>query len=585
MSHDRSSCRAIWIALSAFTSLLPADLVAADPIGATVGAEANALRESGRAAHARREFTLAAELLGKARAMTTSPDPELHYLLGEALWVLGREAEARVAYARARHEIGRAPTTRMPRLWLARIHGRSGELAAADAIYDAMIAETPADPEVAMAKAEMHAAARDWVCAEASIRRFLSVRPTHRGARELLAWITEAQGRLDLEIEIRESLANDSTDAQPVHDYGRALERAGDWAGALAMYRRAQHLAGGADDHGLEIARRRMDQRMSIEVAAGAIARSDPAASAMGGFTGVALPFGKSHHAAIGASFERISTDAGKGALSELFGALSLRGAATRATGGARIALLDLDGIGVTAMSSGRSTAPGAFGTVRRRVGDHVELGLDGEINTMWREAPRALLDGGRIDAVTSHLWVSGFEHRLVVDAGAQLRRARLRSDGNDDRSSFQLFAWAGADYLVWQDFSKQAAGEVLDESLLQPTFLASSIVSSYRHYESFTSSTPEFMERMTLAERASIDEASVTIRRAMVDGRLAIEGRTGAGYDWARALWLARAGLSLWIATGSDSRLSLTVDLAKESARALEGERFTGGMTYHVDL
>jgi hypothetical protein len=470
-------------------------------------------------------------------------------------------------------------------LWLARIHGRLGDLAAADAIYDALVAAAPADPEVALAQAEMHAAANDWLCAEASIRRFLSVRPTHRGGRELLAWITEARGQLDQELALRASLATGSTDAQPVHDYGRALERAGDWAGALAMYRRAQQLSGGRGDLDLEIARRRLDQRMSIEIAGGAIAKSDPAASVLGGFTGVAIPFGRAHHAAVGASFERVTTDGGDGAVSEVFGALSLRGTATRATGGVKLGIIDPDGGVATAMSSGRSMSPGAFGGVRRTLGGHLELGVDAELNTIWHDAPRAVLQGARVDSVTSHLWASGFDHRLVLDTGVQLQRVRLRSGATDEPSSSQVFAWGGADFLAWRDFSRQAAGEVLDEELLQPTYLASSVVTSYRHYESFTSSTPAFMQHMVIAERASIDEASLTIRRAMLDGRLAVDARTGLGYDWARQLWIARGGLSLWIATGSDSRLSLTLDLAKESARALEGQRLNGGMTYHVDL
>ena len=109
--------------------------------------------------------------------------------------------------------------------------------------------------------------------------------------------------------------------------------------------------------------------------------------------------------------------------------------------------------------------------------------------------------------------------------------------------------------------------------------------MASYRHYESFSSSNAAFTDRLAISERASIDEASLTVRRAAFSGRLALEGRTGLGYDWARELWLARGGLSLWIAASADSRISLTFDLAKESAQAIEGQRLSGGMTYHVDL
>lgn len=535
----------------------------------------DALREGGRAAHASRDFATAAALLGRAAAITTSPDPELHYLLGEALWVLDREREAHVAYDRAKREIG-TPTERLPKLWLARIHGRLGDRAAADAIYDALAITSPADPEVALAQTEMHAANGDWTRAEETIERFLYVRPTHPRAREMLAWITEAQGQLARELELRAVLANGSTEARPMRDYGRALERSGDWAAALKTYRRAQRLSGGADDHDLEIARRRMAQRMSIEVAAGATAKSDPAADSVGAFTGAALPFGRAHHIAMGAAHERVFNEGGDGSMSELFAAVSLRSAGTQVVGGARLGMLG----GMRA-----SSEPGAFGGIRYTLGDHIELGFDGELNTLWRETPRAVLEGGYNDSATAHLWGFAAGRRLVLDSGAQVRRLHLSSEQMADASSTQVFAWGGADYAIWRDFSAQAVGEVLDDTLLQPTFLASSIVASYRHYESFSSSNAAFTDRLAIAERASIDEASLTVRRAAFAGRLALEARTGLGYDWARELWLARGGLSLWIAAGADSRFSLTFDLAKESAQAIEGQRLSGGMTYHVDL
>ncbi len=536
----------------------------------------HALREGGRAAHAARDFTTAADLLGRAAESARSPDPELHYLHGEALWVLGREREAGVAYVRARREIGEAPAERLPKLWLARILGRLGDRAAADAIYDAMAFTSPADPDVALAQAEMHAAARDWTRAAETIERFLYVRPTHPRANEMLAWITEARGQLARELELRAALASTSTEARPVRDYGRALERSGNWAAALKTYRRAQRLSGGEDDVDLAIAQRRVAQRMSIEVAAGATAKSDPAADAVGVFTGVALPFGRAHHVAIGAAHERLLEAGADGSATELFAALSMRGVTTQLIGGARLGVID--------GMQPSSTKPGAFAQLRHALGQHIALGMDGEINTVWRETPRALLEGGASDSATAHLWAFGANRRIVLDSGAQVRRVHLGSE-DMDASSTQLFAWGGADYAVWRDFSTQATGELLDDTLLQPTYLASSMVASYRHYEAFSRSTAAFADRLAIAERASIDEASLTVRHAVLAGRLAVEARTGLGYDWARELWLARGGLSLWIAAGSASRISLTLDLAKESARAIEGERLSGGMAYHVDL
>ena len=589
MSFARPRCRAIWLALAAASgpSIAAIDEAAAGPriAGVTVD-DVMALREAGRAAHALRNFEDAAALLARAAALAPAPDPELHYLLAEALWSIDRKPAARTAYARARAELGSAPTERGPRMWLARSLGRLGDRAGADAIYAAMVEAAPADAEVAIARAELHAGEREWARAEDTIVRFLSVRPTHRRALEMLAWIQEASGQLARELETRARLARDSTDAGSVRDYGRALERAGDWAAALATYERARGLAGGADDHELARAHDRLARRMSIEIAAGTAARTDRVADAYGAFAGAALPFGRAHHLALGASHERASDAGRRGSVSELLAAVSLRGAATRALGGVRVAMFETAG-GVAGEATAREAtfAPAAFGSARRPLGEHVELGLDAELGEVWRDAPRTVLDAGRADAVTAHVWGLGLGRRLVVDTGGQVRRLRLRPDGDGDPRAAQLFVWGGADYTLWQDFTRTAAGELLDDQLLQPTYLASSVVVSYRHYELFQTANMAFDARMPMAERASIEELSVAVRGAVLDGRLALETRAGAGYDWARALWLGRGSLALWIATTAASRLSLTVDLAKESARAIRGERASGGMAFHVDL
>jgi tetratricopeptide (TPR) repeat protein len=545
-----------------------------------------ALREAGLAAQALREFASAADLLKRASELTTAPDPELHYLRGEALWMLGRDAEARDEHVRAMREIGARPTGRLPRLWLARIYGRLGDRAAADEIYDAMIAADPTDADAALAQAEMDAAAHQWASAERVIRRLLAVSPAHRRALEMLAWIEEARGQLADELAVREALARDSKAPEPVRDYGRALERSGDWAGALTMYRRAERLEGGAVDPILESAMRRMDQRMSIEVAAGALARTDPGADGIGGFTGVAVPFGRAHHLAFGAWHELVSKDGRGGSASELVAALSLQGVTARAVAGAKLGLLTFSGAAADAMSSRSSTSPSVFGGARASgLGGHVEAALEGEINGLWRESPLAELEGGRIDSVTAHLWANGFGHHLVVETGTQLRRLRLMSEASGAPRGSQALAWAGIDCELWRDFSSQAAGELLDDDLLQPTSRASSLVASLRHYELFATTNEAFSQRMSLADRASIDQASLAAHDVVLDGRLALELRTGLGYDWARRLVVASGGLSAWIATGASSRLSLTFEIAKEAASAFAGERLSGGMTYHVDL
>src|SRR4051812_46332463 len=74
-------------------------------IVATSPLDQHALREAGRAAHALQDFAAAADLLARADALATEPDPELHYLLGEAYWALGRDPLATAAHRRALAEL------------------------------------------------------------------------------------------------------------------------------------------------------------------------------------------------------------------------------------------------------------------------------------------------------------------------------------------------------------------------------------------------------------------------------------------------------------------------------------------------
>ncbi len=546
--------------------------------------DTTALREAGRAAHAMRDFASAVALLQNAAAAISTPDPELHYLLAEALWVLGRKSEASAEYSVAKREIGASPTERLQRLWLARIDERFADRDAACAIYNSMAAAAPADEEVALAHAEMHAAAGEWSSAEASIRGLLAVQPGHKRALEMLAWITEAQGKLATELALREALARHSTTSEPVRDYGRALERSGDWAAALATYRRAENLPGGAQDQLLGRAILRLSQRMSIELAAGAIARTDSGVTALGGSTGIAVPFGSAHHVAVGAWRESISHEARDGSANELFGLVALNGVATSATAGFELSLSEVprdDGTGTR-----RSTAPAASAGVRHAMFDgHLELGIEGELNALWRETPLVELEGGRVDSLTAHVWVNAFEHRLVVEGGAQARRLRFVPDDMDEPRAAQLLAWAGADWQLWGDASRQAAGEILDDDLRRPTFLASSVVASYRHYEALGTTNAAFMQRLALADHTSTDQLSLAIRMAVSDGRLAFDVHGGVAHDHARDVWIESGSFALWVATGASSRLALSFDIATEGDFAIGGQRISGGASYHVDL
>ena len=504
---------------------------------------------------------------------------ERDYLSGEQLWAQGKTSEARAMHERALAELSGPQRDRLPRLQLARIHARLGDLAAADALYDAIVAVDPADAEAALMQVEDHIAAKDWNGAQQRVSRFLTIAPKHQRARELLAWIEEARGDLASELVVREALAA-SERPQALHDYGRALERNGDWASALSAYRRA--VRAGGSDLSLVRAVERLERRMSPELAATMTAASDPGAVSLGAQIGGAVPFGSSHHLAFRAWDERATHDGRVSSAGAASGALVLVGPNARIATGVELGLVEFtaaDGATHT------RTAPAAFasGSVALANG-HLQLALDGQLGSLWHETPRAVLEGGRVDGATTHVFGAFLGNRVVTDTGVQVRRFRL--DAMDaSPSSSQVLAWAGADVAVWTDFANEAAGESLDNELVQPTYLADSVVLSYRHYEMWGDTSPMFAARLSLAERAQIDQVSVVARKALLRGRLAIEAHAAGGRDWARDLNLSSAGAALWLGTTSRSRLSVSFDVAKESTGALTGERRAGWMAYHVDL
>jgi hypothetical protein len=146
-----------------------------------------------------------------------------------------------------------------------------------------------------------------------------------------------------------------------------------------------------------------------------------------------------------------------------------------------------------------------------------------------------------------------------------------------------QLLWFGGADFIAWVDPSQRARGEILDENLAFSTYLADAVVLSYRHYEAFGSN--DFGSRVPLSDRARIDELSAIGRKTLRDGVLAFEGRVGGGFDWERDLRLWRTGASILFSTTTATRLTLTYDVATESAAGLAGRRHSGWLSFHADI
>src|SRR4051812_40357271 len=82
-------------------------------------ADARAVREAGRAALAQGDLVYAVDALTRADVLAGhAPDPELHYLCGEALYALGRRDEGRREHVLVERDLGGAPATRQAQLWL-----------------------------------------------------------------------------------------------------------------------------------------------------------------------------------------------------------------------------------------------------------------------------------------------------------------------------------------------------------------------------------------------------------------------------------------------------------------------------------
>ncbi|HEU4734642.1 MAG TPA: hypothetical protein VFT22_42415 [Kofleriaceae bacterium] len=552
--------------------------------------DARAVREAGRAALALGDLGYGVDALKRADDLARhEPDPELHYLRGEALYALGQPDQARREQALVVRQLRDVQPTRQSQLWLARVYARRGELARSDRLYRSLApsADQPVDVEVALGHAESHVLAHDWRGAQGILRELLVRAPENQRARELLAASLEGSGDLNGELAVRAALARDATTSRRVLDYGRALERSGDYAAALRAYRRARTLGGAAQrtDPELTSALARMSQRTSVEVVAAAQGRSDPLATSLGEQAGIAVPFGAAHHLAWGAWRESLTGQvmARDGMAGELWSAIALHYRPADVVAGGKLGIRDLraeDG------SSDRGASWSGFVNLRARPVRDLELALDAEVNALWRETPYTLLEGGRVTGATLHVFHSALDRRLVVDSGAQGRRLVLPGlGGGRDPTTSQLLAWTGVDFVLWSDFEHALDGEVLDDNLLPATYLADSVVAGYRHFELFSGAQDAFMRRLSLVDRSSIEEATLTARKVVASNRVGAELRGVLGWDHARGVAISRIGVSLLAVPMRSSRISLNVDVGVESPSGFKGQTRTGSVSYHADL
>ena len=177
-------------------------------------------------------------------------------------------------------------------------------------------------------------------------------------------------------------------------------------------------------------------------------------------------------------------------------------------------------------------------------------------------------------------------DRRLLLDAGAQVRRLTLAPRESDfGPRANQTLLFIGGDVILWSNPTRMLRGEVMDDRMVRRTYLADAGILSYRHYQLFSDSEPDFMHRIAIAPRAAIHSGSFAFRKVLAHGRAGFDLRGGIGYDTERHRVLSQGGLSVVITPSWASRLALSYDISRETATGLSGTLHTGWVTYHADL
>ena len=564
-------------------------------------------RDAARAAAAAGQFEYAVQALDRAHHFEQhKPDPELHYLRGEALYVLGRDDEAHREHHIAELEIGLAPAGRMEKLWLARIYARRGYVVLADRVYEPMLPPAPKfDTEVALNQADAHLINQDWAGGARLLRRYLTLDPSNVRAREMLGWALEAGGDLDGELGVRGSLAHDAPTAAHHNDFGRALERAAnfraardEYAGAMAAGAMAVGAGAAGPDATLAGAYRRMWLRTVPEVAGGVQLRSDPQAWAWRVQAGATLPFGSRHHVAA-LAWHDDSTDwhanqvVGQNVLAESGNVTGLGAGVVLGSraGGWLAASADVrvqmtkgtDANGQVLLGPEWFFKPGGQAELATPIFKYSEINLHVDLNEQWNESPVTVEEGGVQTGAVGHVFVFPTSRIVLVDAGAAVRRLSLAPEDGPVPTANQLLTWAGIDFNLWMNGGRAVRGEVFDDRLYRRTYLTDAGVLAYRHFELFSHSEPNF--RVSLAPRESVNNGTLIIRKVLFGGRFGFDLHGGVGYDNARDHILAQGGGALVLATSWSTRLQASYDISRDWTVGLTGMLQTAWLTLHADI
>lgn len=427
----------------------------------------------------------------------------------------------------------------------------------------------------------------DFARAEDELRRFLRRDPQHRWAREMLAFALESRGDLEGELRIRAALAAETpSDSRAQWNFGRALERFGDYGGALAAYRRAEAADGESEGEAeLEAAIDRLEGRTAVEVATVASTEVDPNATASRIQGGAAVPVASLAHVAVVAGGRRTFGHADAG--SAVDGAITASLVLEHPSGAALVAGPRFHATRVDEVASADLALGGAL-SGRLPLGTYFTLEAAGELDAPWDDSATAVRHGGRSTGAGGFLHAHLLSWRLLLQAGMRARRftvVSISDPATDRPEATQTLFVGGVDVVVWRNVDRVVPGEMLDDALALPAALTEAITVGYRHYEAFTDAESAFEERIVLVERGSIDEASVGAAFVPGGGPVGLEVRAGLGRDASRDAIIARVGPGVVWAPTRTVRLSARYEGTNETAGGFAGQRHGGWVGAHVDF
>ena len=214
-----------------------------------------------------------------------------------------------------------------------------------------------------------------------------------------------------------------------------------------------------------------------------------------------------------------------------------------------------------------------------------LDVNLHADYNEQWADAPVTIHEGGTQTGLTGHVFLFPPSRIVLVDTGAQVRRLSIDPlvPGDASPTAQQTLLFAGIDFNLWASPTRIVQGEVLDDRMVRRVYLTDAGVLAYRHYELFTGLEPTF--RIGLAPRASADNATLAIRKALPGGRMGFDAHGGGGYDNQRQRVLTQAGGAFVFAVSWWSRITLSYDMARETSTGIPGTLQVGWLTYHADI